>query len=82
MRVGEPLWYRPVGKEAGPLAAIVTRVNGTVDGADVVNVQVLDDGTGVLTDGLAAVPKRNVTVRYSYDKASPGECSWRSWGGE
>lgn len=78
MRVGDTLWYRMTGRDCGPLAAIVVRVNE--DGT--VHVLVLDDARGQMTDQLFGDFKRDVVVRNNYELAGPGECAWRSWGGE
>lgn len=73
-RVGDIVWYRHLGaREHGPLAAIVTRVHSQ----SCVNLLVLDDGQGLLTDGHAATPKLDVVVRASWSEAGHGECAPR-----
>lgn len=72
IRVGDIVWYRHLGAPA-ELAAVVTYVHS----ATMVNLLVLDNGYGVLTDDLGACPQRDVVVRGTYAETEGGQCAPR-----
>ncbi len=69
MTVGDIIWYRHLGYDK-PLAAIVVN-------AQPLNVLVLDNGTGLLTDDLFGDFKRDVVLRDTWAETEGGECARR-----
>jgi hypothetical protein len=65
-QVGEPFWYKS-GYSDEPFACIVTKRN-----AHSINVLVLDNGHGILTDDVGLQGQREVTL-YVHDGESDAE---------
>lgn len=68
-QVGDVMWFRH-WRSNEPVAATVTKVINDWT----VNLLVLDNGEGILTDGMGAEPKSCILLVGSWSATSPNAC--------